>query len=128
MPVKERIVYKNCEDHYSEIITGFKKNFKLNKILSGRAKDKKITISKCEDMLLLLVCPSFIKEFLCEKSLLDIEYFDEKQLVYQNSIKSLLEDRFLISKRLTGKNSYIFNIYSIKTSIEGIKKYCKKKS
>ena len=120
----ERYIYKDCEKHFEKVTSSLHKDLDLKLLISGVDTSKKIKVKKCQDILLLILSQSFIKEFMEEESMVKINYLEKDKLIYENSIKKLVNDYFLVSKYSLNKQSYIFNIYAIKSTKSKILKYC----
>lgn len=121
-----KYIYKNCENFYEERIECFYKKFEFKLILAGRQEGSEIAVRKCQKIILMLLETEFVKDFLQQESLFEFSYFENENVKYHNSVKKIIDDNFLISKRFDEENTKnLFNIYATQCSLQKLEEYWK---
>lgn len=119
----ESYIFKDCRDFFDKKIENFFKKFKLKLLLSGGFDGQKISVSKCQDILLLLLQEDFIKNLVDEDSFMEVLYLEKNEKIFENSMKQIFDDVFFVSKCQTGEGEFLFKIFSVNSNKANVLKY-----
>jgi len=119
----ENYIFKDCRDFFDKKIEFFFKKFKLKLLLSGGFDGKKISVKKCQDILLLLLQEDFIEDLMDEDSFMKILYLEKNEKIFENSMKQIFDDVFFVSKYHIGEGKFLFNLFSVNSSKANVLKY-----
>ena len=71
----------------------------------------------------MIIDSGFVQDFLEEKSLFEICYYENQDLLYHNSIKTMVDDNFFVSRYFNKeKTKCLFNIYAVKGKTHSLRK------